>query len=823
MKFLSKLVHRVGREEELEYSGSEGTRLGLMQFSSDILFPLSISSFEDYTNPSGNRALTTKVSNSLEQLKFLGEGAFLDKALNATIGHFAEHPRADELLEQIAVAPPTDPRKVVILLTNGKSHPSVTMDSIEASVAGLRQAGITVIPISVTRECHGMGSDEWNEGLCPDPVVMNKLASVGRESGSTFMEMKSQDTLPNVLNELKDCFPKDLPPGELNAPCNNCTCSCELPVGPEGAKGAKGEAIKGEEGEVGEKGEPGVQGEQGVPGDKGDQGEVGPKGQQGPQGEPGVDGAKGQQGVPGEDGAKGDQGEQGVKGDQGEQGPEGAKGDQGEQGETGPRGEKGNQGNEGPKGSTGEQGDKGDQGEPGIGIKGDEGPQGPQGEEGPRGPKGSVGQPGDKGKQGLCGKPGPAGQQGEQGVPGVDGADGAAGPEGPQGPRGEDGSQGRPGIPGLPGAQGTQGRRGVAGERGPRGPEGNAGPKGEKGEPSTELGPPGVNGKPGPSGVQGERGRNGADGIQGPRGPQGPRGEPGVAGPPGEYDYDKLRVVISEIVRELIPGECVGETPDDIVCREYPIDVTFLVDGSDSIVRDDFATTQQWMLNVIDAFNPASRPDGLLVDIVQFSHVTELEINQLITSSSNQIKDQVLNIDQMRSGTKTFSALEYVNRQVRPLLRAGSYKILITLTDGDASESRNVQAVQEARNNFNKMIAVGVGEKTDKEELLDFSSSGRVFNIDNFEELETIIKQVIDSICSGVNEIVLEAAGAGEEEVVEPTKPEIVVEVEVSARTSAPTLESTLEENLIPVTPEDDEPEPGYDYEDFSGDDEIEA
>lgn len=49
-------------------------------------------------------------------------------------------------------------------------------------------------------------------------------------------------------------------------------------------------------------------------------------------------------------------------------------------------------------------------------------------------------------------------------------------------------------------------------------------------------------------------------------------------------------------------------------------------------------------------------------------------------------------------------------------------------------------------------------------------------------------------------------------------EPEIVVEVEVSARTSAPSLESTLEENLIPVTPEDDEPEPGYDYEDFSGD-----
>jgi len=44
-------------------------------------------------------------------------------------------------------------------------------------------------------------------------------------------------------------------------------------------------------------------------------------------------------------------------------------------------------------------------------------------------------------------------------------------------------------------------------------------------------------------------------------------------------------------------------------------------------------------------------------------------------------------------------------------------------------------------------------------------------------------------------------------------------EVEVIPRTSAPTIvETTLGDDLIPVTPEDDEPEPGYDYEDFSGD-----
>lgn len=738
MKFLSKLVHRIGREEQLEYSGASGTRLGLMQFSSDIIFPLDISSFEDYTNPSTNRALTSKVTQSLDDLKFLGEGAFLDKALNATVGHFAANPRPEGLCG-------CSPNKVVILMTNGKSHPSVSMDDIELSVAGLRQAGVKVIPVSVTRECHGVMSDEWNEGLCPDTVVMNKLAGIGRDDGSSFLEMKSQDTLPNLLNELKDrCGPEAI----VEAPCNNCTCSCELPVGPQGPRGDKGDAIRGEDGEPGRQGPQGAKGERGWPGDIGDQGEVGPKGDQGVQGVPGVDGQKGAQGVPGIDGEDGEQGPQGPKGDEGEQGPKGNLGEQGVPGIPGLRGEKGNQGVQGPKGSTGEQGPRGPQGEKGVGIKGDRGPQGPDGPEGQRGPKGNNGPKGDTGRQGLCGKPGPAGAQGEQGVPGVDGADGSQGPEGPQGPRGEDGAQGRPGRDGLPGSQGPAGKRGISGERGPRGPEGNAGAKGEKGEPSTELGPPGVNGRPGQQGVAGERGRNGADGIQGPRGPQGPRGEPGVAGPPGEYDYDKLRVVISEIVRELIPGEC-GEQL--VECKEFPIDITFLVDGSDSILPEDFDVVRAWMLNVVDAFEPANRPEGLKVDVVQYSHIAELEIDEVCTSGSDQIRDQVMNIDQMRSGTKTYSALRYVNSQVVPRLRSGSYKILITLTDGRASENRDEQAITDSAYNFQMRIGVGVGDKVREEELEDFSDAGEVFAVNDFGELQNIIDQIIDETCADVN------------------------------------------------------------------------
>jgi len=39
------------------------------------------------------------------------------------------------------------------MLTNGKSHPDVTMNDIEYSISALEDAGVAVIPVAVTREC----------------------------------------------------------------------------------------------------------------------------------------------------------------------------------------------------------------------------------------------------------------------------------------------------------------------------------------------------------------------------------------------------------------------------------------------------------------------------------------------------------------------------------------------------------------------------------------------------------------------------------------------------------------------------------------------
>uniref|UniRef100_A0A4W4FGM9 Collagen alpha-2(VI) chain n=1 Tax=Electrophorus electricus TaxID=8005 RepID=A0A4W4FGM9_ELEEL len=148
--------------------------------------------------------------------------------------------------------------------------------------------------------------------------------------------------------------------------------------GPKGSSGQDG--AKGEKGEPGPEGLRGLAGEDGNKGAKGDQGLPGPRGSPGVRGEPGRNGSRGD---PGEAGPRGDPGPPGASGDTGRQGfsypgPRGPTGDRGAKGRSGPRGSRGDcgqKGEPGEKGPTGEplttpflfgQGDPGPEGDPGL-------------------------------------------------------------------------------------------------------------------------------------------------------------------------------------------------------------------------------------------------------------------------------------------------------------------------------------------------------------------------------------------------------------------------------------------------------------------------
>ncbi|XP_073681812.1 collagen alpha-2(VI) chain isoform X1 [Garra rufa] len=154
-------------------------------------------------------------------------------------------------------------------------------------------------------------------------------------------------------------------------------------TGPNGPKGEKGEpGPEGTRGLAGEVGNKGSKGDNGLPGPRGPPGSPGEAGRNGTQGDPGDAGPRGDPGPPG---PKGDSGRPGFS----YPGPRGPTGDRGDKGAPGPRGSRGDcgpKGDPGPKGTPGEAGEPGPSGEPGR--RGPRGEPGRDGDSGPEGDPG---------------------------------------------------------------------------------------------------------------------------------------------------------------------------------------------------------------------------------------------------------------------------------------------------------------------------------------------------------------------------------------------------------------------------------------------------
>ncbi|TRZ03072.1 hypothetical protein DNTS_029875 [Danionella cerebrum] len=162
------------------------------------------------------------------------------------------------------------------------------------------------------------------------------------------------------------------------------------PKGDIGSPGVQGEpGTDGVPGQLGENGRPGPNGRRGTPGSPGQRG---PPGDPGLQGLPGTSGPLGQPGDPGEKGFVGPPGHRGLPGKDGNDGY-GLSGLKGTKGDSGFPGYPGLQGEFGPKGSNGGIGSKGNRGRGGnagrTGSPGDPGTDGVTGHRGPKGPRGS--------------------------------------------------------------------------------------------------------------------------------------------------------------------------------------------------------------------------------------------------------------------------------------------------------------------------------------------------------------------------------------------------------------------------------------------------
>ena len=428
----------------------------------------------------------------------------------------------------------------------------------------------------------------------------------------------------------------------------------------------------------------------------------------------------------------------------------------------------------------------------------------------PRGPTGETGPPGCDGTQGPCGEDGIEGRAGMDGPKGPTGDIGAQGPKGECGEPGLPGENGRDGVPATPGQPAELGPQGEHGDRGPCGPPGEKGKTGYNGND----GPPGEPGKVGPPGVPG------TDGIPGAVGDvvleDNGRAE--------KLDDDRYMAKIREYIREWMDMQdgqdiiqCIqecgpGNAKVDVNCPQgtkkiedddgtsscvkicddgqpatidengfekcplancdEPIDLIFLIDGSDSIRRDEWPVVGEWVKTLVDRVEPLERQKDTMVVYQQYSSQEDFPapiITEVPSESNPDYADIKLDefntlIGQQKQeakGTDTYHALGQLESIFDHKLRSkptGDDEIttvLITLTDGAARDKHNRKdsIINSLKSRTDIMVAVGVGDEqqlnamrgdladiaTDRNSVLEYKNTDQLYKLAG--DIITIVSQ----------------------------------------------------------------------------------
>lgn len=183
-----------------------------------------------------------------------------------------------------------------------------------------------------------------------------------------------------------------------------------------------------------------------------------------------------------------------------------------------------------------------------------------------------------------------------------------------------------------------------------------------------------------------------------------------------------------------------GDMMTPLRCEE-PVDVVFMVDGSDSVSASDWPMVLQWTNNLIDQISPQTREYSSSAVFQQFSRDPQTgKIPEAIIglfdpkdiNSVNKFKDQVRSVPQSAQGTNTYETLNKifgnnglyyglptVNKTGEDGKTEGAI-VFITLSDGesrDRESKRDPDVVAKLKKLSRMQIAVGVGKLYNKAEL----------------------------------------------------------------------------------------------------------
>uniref|UniRef100_A0A3B4ZQS4 Collagen type VI alpha 1 chain n=1 Tax=Stegastes partitus TaxID=144197 RepID=A0A3B4ZQS4_9TELE len=684
---------------------------GALHYSDDVILVRELSDMNTQRDD---------LKRDIDAISYIGKGTYTDCAIKRG------------LAELLVGGSHYHENKYIVVVTDG--HPITgykePCGGVQEAANEARQHGVKVFAVAVSPD----QEDTRLSLIATDQTYRQNFTAADGDTRSTKIE-----TIRTIINMIV-C---------IHAPGG--------PKGPDGDFGGKGETgrpgMPGEKGDIGDIGSIGDPGPVGYSGMKGERGHKGFKGDKGQRGRDGTDGRKGEAGFPGLPGCKGSPGSDGMQGDSGPKGDPGSYGLKGQKGDPGRDGDPGRPGNYGPLGPQGDRGPRGADGD-----KGERGDDGPPGADGTRGERGTVG---EKGEQGSRGNRGPRGDAGEPGPRGEQGREGSAGPNGdpvrppltykhsnrtltcrvPRSGRQHSPEQGPPTF--LSGiilffqlARGT-----CAGARGEDGVQGN--------------GTEGCNGFQGYPGPRGDPGEPGGKGTPGPKGDDGDAGDPGLDVIVLFYFLHTLwhprRLVFVNLIM------CVFSSVSS-ECKCAPVDLSFIVDSSESIGATNFALAKDFIIAVIDRLikDQQFSTNQSTVSVVQYSGARAQEVVKLTTNLTD-FKQAVRDLRWLAEATYTGEALDFALTNTISEMRKEN-KVVLVLTDGRSDISRDKVPLNVLCGKDLQVGGLGVkdysGRQPNQEQLeavvcKSDPKPGFSFVLDNFAELleDNFLQNLTGKIC----------------------------------------------------------------------------
>lgn len=177
----------------------------------------------------------------------------------------------------------------------------------------------------------------------------------------------------------------------------------------------------------------------------------------------------------------------------------------------------------------------------------------------------------------------------------------------------------------------------------------------------------------------------------------------------------------------------------------------FVLDASTSISPADFALQLDFVSKFIQDTETIGK-QGTQVGVYTFANSSVLNFPLSVYQDKSSMISAVKNIAQLGGVTNTHLALEDVVKNGFSSAfgaRSGVQRAVVVITDGQSVEqAKTIRAAEVLHKTNIYTFAIGVGKKTDKNELKKIASSEKnLFSVIKFSELKTLEDSINKVVC----------------------------------------------------------------------------